>query len=387
MPPHGQQPSTVDSLAAVSQLRRRGHASDLIPSALTQAILRDRGAAKYGRLAARMWFTSDGLEQATRPTVAARRATRVVHANAQRVVDLGCGIGGDLIALAQAGLSVTGVEIDATTAAVATANVDALGLTDQVQVICADARTMNVEKFDAAFCDPARRRNGQRVFNLASYQPPWSFVLDLANRIDMVAVKVAPGIDHASIPNGAEAEWVSVDGDVVEAALWLGKLSGAVPTHGQRLHRATSLPTATSLIGSGQQLAPVAPLQQWLYEPDGAVIRAHLVAELAHALDATALTPQIAYLSADSYHQTPLAQAFEVVEVLPFSVKRLRGWLRKNDVGTVEIKKRGFAMSPEQLRAALKPSGSRAISLILTRIDEKPVAIIAQRAAAAASAR
>ncbi len=90
-------------------------------------------------------------------------------------------------------------------------------------------------------------------------------------------VKVAPGIDHALVPAGAEAEWVSVDGDLVEAALWCGDLA-------QATHRATVIDRGGAvhqLTGSGTVAAPVGPVGRFLYDPDPAVVRSHLVAEFA----------------------------------------------------------------------------------------------------------
>ncbi len=50
---------------------------------------------KFGHAAQRLFFTPDGLEQATRGEVAAWRAARYVAAGATAVVDLGCGLGAD----------------------------------------------------------------------------------------------------------------------------------------------------------------------------------------------------------------------------------------------------------------------------------------------------
>ena len=113
---------------------------------------------------------------------------------------------------------------DPLTAAIAAANVDALGLADRVTVRCDDVTTVDLMGYDAAFLDPARRTAERRVFNVADYQPPWSFIGALVGRVGNVGVKVAPGIPHALIPPDAEAEWVSLDGDVKEAALWFGAL-------------------------------------------------------------------------------------------------------------------------------------------------------------------
>jgi SAM-dependent methyltransferase len=359
----------AEPLAAATRLRAAGHDPHLVALALTQQRLRRRAEGKLGQDAAVLLFTPDAVEQATRRTVAARRATRLAASGVRTVLDLGCGAGSDLIALARAGLDVTGVERDPVTAAVAAANLVAVGVADRARVVCADATEVDLDGFDAVFCDPARRAGGRRVFDPDAYSPPWSFLLDLARRIPCTVVKVAPGIDHGRIPAGAEAEWVSERGDVVEAAIWFGPLARAP-------RRAAVLPAGVELTGSGDRRAEAGPIGDYLYDPDGAVVRAHLVAELADQISGRLLDPAIAYLTTDSPHETPYARAYRVESVLPFGVKRLRAELARRGVGRVEIKKRGFAVTPEQLRPQLKLAGSGAATVVLTRVAGAPTALL-----------
>ena len=122
----------ADVLATVAALRRRYEAG-LVAAAVTQVRLRSRARAKFGADADRMFFTADGLEQATRAVVAERHAARFVDAGADRVLDLCCGIGGDLLAFARAGLRATGVDRDPDTVEVARANLAAFGLPGTVR--------------------------------------------------------------------------------------------------------------------------------------------------------------------------------------------------------------------------------------------------------------
>ena len=168
-----------------------------------------------------MYFTPDGLEQATRAAVATHRAGRLQAASTRTVIDLGCGIGGDLIAFATAGLTTAGVDLDPLRVAVAEANLAALGLGGAVAV--ADATTVDTSPFDAAFADPARRTGRGRTFRVDEWTPSWEFVERLLTRA--ACVKVAPGIPHSLVPPGVEAEWVSDHGEVKEAALWSGRLA------------------------------------------------------------------------------------------------------------------------------------------------------------------
>ncbi|MDG4821135.1 class I SAM-dependent methyltransferase [Asanoa sp. WMMD1127] len=357
-----------DPLAAAAKLRSRGVPPDLASAALTQATLRRQAVTKFGPAAAGLFFTRAGLEQATRAVVAERRAARLVAAGVRSLADLGCGIGADALAAARAGIEVVGVEIDETTAAAAAAN--GAGL---FSVVHGDATAFDVSGFDAVFCDPARRSTGgRRVFDPAAYSPPWDFVEALAARVPRLAVKVAPGFDHDRAPAGAETELVSVDREVVEATLWCGALA-SVPRRASVVRGGV----ARELTGSGTVAAQVGPVGRFLYDPDGAVVRAGLVAEFASTVAGRLGDPTIAYVWTDTAVPTSFARCFQVTEVLPFSLKRLRAWLRAREIGTVEILKRGSALDPAQLRRDLRLSGRASTSLLLTRVAGAQVAVLA----------
>lgn len=349
-----------DELAAASALRRRFDPT-VAAIALTQARLRLRARAKFGERAASMYFTRAGLEQATRPVVAARRATRLLSGPSGRVADLGCGIGSDLFYLGG-----TGIESDGDTAWCASLNAPA------ADVVRGDVRDFDLSTVDAAFCDPARRKASRRVFDPSDYSPPWEWVLDLVAKVPRTVLKLAPGIDQDVLPGGCELELVSVDGEVVEAAAWCGPLA-RVPRRATVIRRGV----AHELTGTGIALAPVGRPAGYIYDPDGAVVRSHLVASFAEIVDGVLADPAIAYVWSDRAVETPFARCFAVDEVMPFSLKRLRSALRERGVGRLEILKRGSPLSPDSLRPQLKLSGDGSASLILTRVAGDPVAIIA----------
>ncbi len=365
-----------DTALADAERLRRSAPAELATVALSQSRLRARADAKFGTDAAAMFFTAAGVEQATRRPVAEHRAARFVAAGLASVADLGAGIGGDAIALARAGLGVLAVERDGLTADVLRANASALGLADRIRVLEADATRTDLAGWDAVFCDPARRTARGRVFDPRAYAPPWPFVAGLLGGGRPAAVKVAPGLPHDLVPAGVEAEWVSWSGEVKEAALWSGPLAGDAP------RRATLLPSGAVLAGRPEP-GTVRGVGQFLYEPDGAVIRAGLVGAVADAIGGGLLDPTIAYVTGDRLVATPFATAYEVVEVLPFGLKRLRAALVAQGVGRVVVKKRGTAVEPDELRRRLKLRGGKAEAVvILTRVAGAQTALICRRAPA-----
>jgi SAM-dependent methyltransferase len=353
-------------LATISALRA-DHPEALVSAAVTQARLRERGQPKFGPDAARMFFTPDGVEQATRTSVAEHRARR--FAGAGRVLDLCCGIGGDLIALARDGLAVHGVDINPLTVEVARANAGALGLSG-VSVERAEATAVSLAGWPAAFCDPSRRGGGRRVFNPRAYSPPFEFLATLAAAVPATGAKVAPGIPHELVPTGVEAEWVSDGGDVKEAALWFGPLCTT-------RRRATLLPSGATLTSIGA-VPEIGPVGRWLHEPDGAVIRAGLVAEAATLVGGRLIDATIAYITADSLIHSAFSSAYEVTDSFGFSLKRLRSMLRARDIGSVTVKKRGSAIDPALLRRELRLSGSTHATIVLTRVAGAPTVLLCE---------
>ncbi|MBD0423062.1 methyltransferase domain-containing protein [Streptomyces sp. TRM S81-3] len=355
---------------AVATRLRRDHPAELVSAALGQARLRQRAAAKFGAEdAGRMFFTPNGVEQSTRASVAAYRARRMTELGVTSVADLCCGIGGDAIALARAGIRVLAVDRDPATVAAARANAGALGLTDLIEVREADVTEVDTGGYDAVFVDPARRGGRGRIFDPEAYSPPLSWAVEAARTASRAAaLKVAPGIPHEAVPADAEAEWISDGGDVKEAVLWFGTEPGAV--------RATLLPGPRTLASRGLPDPEVRTPGRYLYEPDGAVIRAHLVAEVAERVAGGLLDATIAYVTADELVPTPYATAYEITDRMPFNVKRLKALLRDRQVGTLTVKKRGSAVEPEELRRKVRPQGPNSATVFLTRVAGAPTMLI-----------
>ncbi len=358
---------TRDPLRSAAALRREAD-PELVAAALTQVELRARAVPKFGDLAGRLFFTPEGLEQATRLRVAEHRAARVAMADPGSVLDAGCGIGGDLVALARAGLTVAGIDRDPLRVEVARANLAALGLGGAVQQ--AAVEDVDLRAFGVVFADPARRTSAGRVFDVEGWSPPWSFVTALLQRPSLV--KVAPGIPFHLLPDGVEAELVSDDGEVKEAVLW----SPALATVRRRatVLRPTGLATLTDEDDPGT--APVRPVGPFLYEPDGAVIRAGLVTAVAAGVGGGLLDEHIAYVTGDEAFTTPFARAYEVLEELPYKEKSLRAALRERGVGRLTIKKRGVDVVPEQLRRRLALEGPEEATLVMTRAAGKGTALL-----------
>ena len=334
------------------------------PLVLEQALLRARARAKHPR-GAELWWTGPALEQASSYELATHRA-RLFD---RPVLDLCCSVGGDLLALPPGSV---GVDLDEARLLLARANAEVLGR--EVALVRADVTALPLPACADVVVDPARRAGGRRVFDPRAYAPPLDQVLSWRERVRSLVVKVAPGVDHDVLPPDLEVEVVSLRGEVKEAVL----LAGAVRTGHRRT--ATLLPGPHVLVDDAVPAPDVRPPGAWLLEPDGAVVRAHLVAQVAAQVDGWLLDETIAYVAADARMPTPYGKWFEVLEVLPFGLKALRERLRAHDAGPLVVKKRGTAVEPDVLRKQLKLTGSREVTVVLTRAAGKQIAIVVRPA-------
>jgi SAM-dependent methyltransferase len=367
----GEIDSKADMVKVVSKLRGKGHSAELVATVLTQVKLRRRAKAKFGEFAETMFFTEEGLEQASRLKVAAIHAGRFRNHGLKRIADLGCGIGAESLAIASLDMEVTAFEIDEVTAALATYN---LASFENVKVEQADVTTINLDNFDGLFIDPARRdlkdsktNINKRKYDINDFSPSFDFVLEAA-RTKPTIVKLGPGLDHKDIPDDAEAVWVSDDGDLVELTLYFGILRRP------EVKRAALLlsPNGTFEITSSEAErldAPLGELGKYLYEPDASIIRSHMVGDLAISLGLNIFSNEIAYLSSNEEVHSPWLKGYEVLENLVFDRKKLKAYLREKNIGVLEIKKRGADITPEQLRRELDPKGAESATLIVTRVD------------------
>jgi SAM-dependent methyltransferase len=361
----------ADTPAAIERWRQRLTPRQ-VSAAWTQVLLRRAGAAKFSR-AAQMLFDRVGLEQCTDEAIATHKARR--FAGARRVADLCCGIGGDALALA-AGRELVAVDWSAVLAEMARHNAAVYGRE-------ITARTGDVSfdwpEADAAHIDPDRRPAGRRSHDIEAGSPGLRTLERIVARYGQVAIKLSPGANFKELPFPAEIELISHHGECKQAVAWTGDWA-------QASRRATVLPAGKSLTALPGELLdwPLARPPEpecFLYEPDPAVIRADLVGVLAWKHGLAPVDSHVAWLVGDQAITDPLMRTFRVLDVRPWSAKAARVWLAHYDIGPLEVKTRAFAASPEAILKQVRPGGSRPGVLFLTRLENRPTAILAERLA------
>ncbi|MGJ9520320.1 THUMP-like domain-containing protein [Actinotignum sp. GS-2025c] len=389
MPAH----NVADAFKLSTELRERGLTPEQSSALLTQTRLRDAARAKFGERATRMFFTDAGLQQSTRASVARQHASVFQRAGVREVLDFGCGIGADSQAFTDAGLTALGVERDPVTAHFAQANAGCA-------VVPTDGYTLlgSYESREGLWLDPARRdARGKRISHPEHWQPALSDAIALAREFRVTGIKLGPGIRWADLPADAFVDWVSVDGDLVEAVAWFGTRDpgrgATILTEKPRREEGDDGATSATrnLVGyyrtwrgdPSQSAAPLParPLDAYLYEPDPALMRAGGLDQVCSDFDLAPISPGLAYLSGDAV-ASPLLARFKILDVLPLHAKTVATELRKRGVVRAEIKKRGTDIDPALFRKQLKlhkNAGDGAATVILTRILGEHRAIVAER--------
>lgn len=376
------------SLALAERLRRE-YPAGLVATAMAQRELRHAAAAKFSR-AADMLFTRAGYEQSSSETIASYRASRLKHA--AKIADLCCGIGGDLLALAEAS-EVLAVDRDETHARLALHNAAVYGRADHARAVVEDVRDVSLAGIDAVFIDPARRSGPgtasaqeARRYKAGTSEPPLDWCTALTDAVPAVCIKAAPGIPEDLIPEAWEAEFIAESRDLKEAVLWSPALATAAKAGKRRPRRATVLATAktggvpgshTLVAREGAQV-PLREPGEYLLDPNPAVTRAGLVEDLARTLgdDAAKIDPQIAFLTLDRNAQTPFARTLRVAHSAPWNEKQFAKRLRELGIGAVDIRRRGLAGDVDQIRRRLKLSGKARATVVITRVSDKPWGLI-----------
>lgn len=354
-----------DLVRHVTTLRKTYSAAQ-VSAAITQAELRRAAVPKFGASASRLFFTADALQQASDPLIRAYRADMV---RGQQVLDLCCGIGADALAFAATNPHVCGIDYDAERIAIARHNAAALGF-DHLHFMVDDVTATRYDA-DVIFFDPARRHaDGRRIHDVNAYIPPLDTIDK--HRAARRLVKASPAVDLRQLAGRTcRVQFISVAGDLKEALLHIDDADGLSATRiepdGTRHH--WDAPTTPPDVATDQPA-------DYLIEPDPALIRAGLVRDLAAQIGGALLDPTIAYITADHAPDSVWCRAWRVLDWMPFNLKKLRAYLRGQGVGTVTVKKRGSAITPEALTAGLKLKGDASRTLVLTRHENRPIVMI-----------
>lgn len=362
------------SVAQVRELRKA-----VLPNrahlVLEQVALRHRAALKF-ELPGKLFFTRVGLEQATDQWIAQYKASR--FGAGRSVADICCGIGGDLLALAQRGPAV-GVDKQPLPAFLAETNARVMGHTE-CTVAVADADTWEIRRDQAWHMDPDRRPAGTRTSQVEFSHPPQEVIERLLASRGDAALKLAPAAELPADWNArSERQWLGSGRECRQQVAWFGALA-QFPSRRTAVVVDRYGGVSPLVVDDLQGSAPIAgKLRRFLYEPHATLIAAHLVPTLARQLSLEALEASSVYLTGDAPLDDLRIQSFQILETLPFDLRRLRGVLRERRIGRLEVKKRGVDIDPRKVQQTLEGEGDEQAVLLVTRLAGTARAILARR--------
>ena len=360
----------VDPDALNAKLRKAGYDPEVIVEVVNQVALRQKARQKLGPLADSLLLTRQALEQSSRFDVAKYHSRKLSSLGS--VTDLGCGLGVDSIAFAQAGSAVVAVEKDEVTAEFASSN---LARFPSAEVHRAAAEDFDVST-EGVFLDPARRDlassgRSRKLLSPDDFSPSIGFALEQLATVPG-GVKLSPALPHELVSDKFEATWVSHRGDLVEFSQW----STDPGRFGKRF--AVMVDGESELEFTGDEFeAEVSSLDEFVYEPDPALIRSHLIGAFAGEQGLGLLSAGIAYLTGGE-RKSPWLRGYKLLAELPLDEKAISRYLSERSIGSLEIKKRGVDIDPQLMRKRLKLKGSGAATLIATKVGGARKALVCE---------
>ncbi|MFO0817837.1 MAG: hypothetical protein U1A77_07845 [Pirellulales bacterium] len=365
-----------DPLRLLKSLRKElsaGRASLI----LDQLDLRQRALRKFPR-ANELFFTRQALEQATDAAIATYKAAR--FRSLGRCVDFCCGIGGDLMALAETTSPTLGIERDSAVAFFARANVatNAPGWGESGgDVHVRDAQEVDLAEFDVWHADPDRRATGKRVTTKELYEPSFEVMRAWWSTGRAGGIKLAPATDPPALDKWpVEYEWLGSRGECRQLVLWV---NGAARYPGLKTATACeSRGTATLVERPGVRAKRVATCEAYLYEAHAAVLAAKLEVSLADHFGISIWPGVAGYFTGTQSIDSPLLSSYRVLASLPFDRRKVREWLRAHGIGRVTIKKRGVELDVPRVEKELAGPGDESAYLILAPHHDSIVAVVAK---------
>jgi hypothetical protein len=345
-----------------------------------QAELRWRALAKFPE-APRLFFTRQALEQATESSLAQLKAQRFAD---RTTLDLCCGVGGDLAALARQASGVVGVERDPVVALLAQANLDVLGLSGRAGVLVGDVRDVRLDSRRAWHCDPDRRVGGRRTTRPEQSEPSLETLAAWRDQSPAAAIKLACA---AGLPAGwqaqAEWHWLGSRDECRQLVVWSGPLA---QWPGRKV--ATLLeegqPPYTLVEDQGEPPPACSQPQAWLFELHPVVRAAGLGGTLALRYGLALLEGSTRFLTGPQPIRERTLTTFELVDVLPWDRKQMRAYCRQRGIARLEIKAAASGVDAARLARELAAPGDATATLILARLAGHWRALVVRRHTSAA---
>ncbi len=372
-----------DALAAATALaRRRADVTGARRAAALELVSAGAKLAEKLGVEERLLAVREAVEQASGGRVATWHAQQLPENS--RVLEIGCGCGGDSLAIAHRAANLIAADVDPVRAACAHVNLTTTGRAtsravpgDGFELLAGEA-----SKADVVFVDPDRRAGGARTLDPEKWNPPLSRLVELARGPRRVFVKAAPSLDPDVVAGAFRVAYVSSRGECVEAFLDSAVGDGDAV-------RAVTLPDdgpSVELTGDRGD-APSGPIGAAIYMCDPAAIRARMLAELCTRDALRLVDPGIAFLTGAAGVESPWLRGFDVLRALPLSGSAAGACLAELGASGVRVHARGVAVGAAEFERVLAEAvdprgGGPVLDVFVTRGNGAPIAVVATRVAA-----
>ncbi len=385
-----------DPLAAQKKLRK-SYSYDEACAIGHMRELRQRAVAvaKFSReLAAEMLLSDELLQQCSSLRLANYVGRQMAEMAAGRleVLDLCCGLGGDAIGLAVAGLEVRGYDISPEAIVCSAHNARVAGVAERTKFATADVTQLDIPSDAIVHIDPDRRSGGRRVVGLSELKPGEEFLRSLVQNTTGGAMKLSAAMDFSELDDWPDVrlEYVSEDGVCKQLVVWWSPERLRLTASSSQAGEDAPARCATAVWGAindpqSESISADAPpaafgeVGRWLIEPGPEVIAAHAVDALAARDNLWRAYPGMLWLFGKESVDSHLARSYEIIETVPGREREIRIALKKLDAGLVEIKSRGVTINTDALQKRLRGKGDRRLVVLWTRMGDKQRAFIGVR--------
>jgi hypothetical protein len=363
-------------------LKKRGIKGAKLEEILEKSHFLAKGKKKFPR-ADQMKFTRESLAQASSKSVAEYRTLKMREklGTIRKILDVCSGIGGDTIAM---GLrwNVISVERDPTLTQMLAHNVGVYNLQNKVEIVRGDILELlkkksfleKLKEIDCIFFDPSRRAHGKRTVKVEEYDPPLSTIDLLKEICPNICVKISPGVEFDRINFECDIEVISYKGEVREVVLWFGRFK---VNDERKTILATKLPEKITWEKKGNfDKIRVGSLYRFLYEPDPAFIKAHLIDDIASVFNLSLLNKRIAYLTGDSRVESPILKRYMVLGVSEIDSEVINKKLTDLNIGIVDLKARGVKIDLKMIHKSIRGLGKSKGLVIFSQVMNEKKAIL-----------
>lgn len=345
---------------------------------LTDLILLRKKAKKKFSLASKMIFDKEGCEQATHPVVAKYHAS--LASSDDRVFEICTGIGIDTSFFSKTAKKVISIDSSKEKIYMAKHNANILGNIRNIQF-----KEVSFEECETAdncsfiYADPSRRNNQKRIYDPEECFPSVSSILSFSEKSEIedgkCVIKLSPICDYESLLGYGRIEVVSYKREVREILFIRdskrkGEVSAIILFDDQGPNK----------IGkSNKEMLFTDSIKNYIVEADPAVIKAGALNEIASKISAAKVHPELDYLTTNNFTFDNAVRFFKVKRVSPFKEKRIKRYLKEQEITKASVKTRGIKKTPEVISRELGlKGGDNRLFIFVFRCGKKRVCAVTE---------